>query len=93
LASNSTRGASQSAASHSAKPFRDQELGEFLLLDALHRSWVQSQQVASAAVIVDAKDESARRFYERFDFLALPSISNRWFLPMRTIERLFGAQV
>jgi predicted GNAT family N-acyltransferase len=73
--------------------FRGQKLGEFVLLDALHRSWVQSEQVASRAVIVDAKDQSARHFYEHFDFLALPSTPNRLFLPMRTIERLFGAQV
>ena len=46
--------------------FRGQKLGEFLLLDALHRSWVQSKQVASAAVIVDAKDESEGHFYEQF---------------------------
>lgn len=73
--------------------FRGQKLGEFLLLDALHRSWVQSKQVASAAVIVDAKDESERHFYEQFDLLALPSTANRLFLPMRTIEHRFSAQV
>jgi predicted GNAT family N-acyltransferase len=69
--------------------FRGQKLGEFLLLDALHRSLRQSRQVASAAVIVDAKDEAARNFYLHFEFVPLPDIPNRLFLPMRTIERLF----
>jgi predicted GNAT family N-acyltransferase len=69
--------------------FRGQKLGEFLLLDALYRSLRQSQQVASTAVIVDAKDEAARRFYLHFDFVPLPDTQNRLFLPMRTIEKLF----
>jgi len=73
-----------------SEKFRGQRLGEFLLLDALHRALEQSRQVASAAVIVDAKDESARRFYEHFDFLSLPGTPNHLFLPMRTIERLFS---
>jgi len=69
--------------------FRGQKLGEFLLMDALHRCWQQSKQIASAAVVVDAKDETARRFYEHFDFLSLPGVPDRLFLPMRTIEGLF----
>lgn len=73
-----------------SKGFRGQKLGEFLLLDAIHRSLEQSKQVASAAVIVDAKDEAARRFYEHFDFLSLPDTPNRLFLPMKTIEKLFS---
>jgi hypothetical protein len=70
--------------------FRRQRLGEFLLLDALHRSLLQSQQVASAAVIVDAKDEAARRFYLHFEFLPFPETLNRLFLPMQTIDKLFS---
>lgn len=69
--------------------FRGQKLGEFLLLDALYRCWQQSKQVASAAVIVDAKDETAKRFYEHFEFMPLPDTPRRLFLPMKTIENLF----
>jgi predicted GNAT family N-acyltransferase len=69
--------------------FRGQKLGEFLLLDALYRCWQQSKQVASAAVIVDAKDEAAKRFYEHFEFIPLPDTPRRLFLPMRTIGNLF----
>jgi len=68
---------------------RGQKLGEFLLLDALYRSWQQSAQVASAAVIVDAKDQAAKRFYEHFEFMALPGAPNRMFLPMKVIAKLF----
>jgi predicted GNAT family N-acyltransferase len=72
--------------------FRGQKLGEFLLLDALYRCLQQSKQVASAAVVVDAKDEPAKRFYEHFEFLALPDIPNRLFLPINTIEDLFRTE-
>jgi len=72
------------------KRFGGQKLGEFLLLDALYRSLQQSKQVGSAAVIVDAKDEFARRFYEHFEFLSLPGTQNRLFLTMKTIENLFS---
>lgn len=70
--------------------FKGHGLGEFLLLDALSRSLEQSRHIASAAVIVDAKDEAARRFYEHFGFLSLPGTPNRLFLPMKTLAKLFG---
>jgi len=72
-----------------SEKFRGQKLGEFLLLDALYRCLQQSKQVASTAVFVDAKDEPAKRFYEHFEFVALPDVPNRLFLPMKTIEDLF----
>jgi GNAT superfamily N-acetyltransferase len=61
--------------------------GRFLLADALFRS-VQSE-IASFAVIVDAKDENARRFYERESFLAFPDQPNKLFRPMADIQQLF----
>jgi hypothetical protein len=45
--------------------------------------------VASLAVIVDAKDEAARRFYLRYDFLGFPENVRRLFLPMQTVEKIF----
>lgn len=69
--------------------FRGQGLGETLLMDALHRCLASSKQIASAAVIVDAKDESAVRFYKKYGFIALPKIENRLFLPMGTVDQLF----
>ncbi len=69
--------------------FRGQGLGEVLLMDALHRSLLLSEHIASAAVIVDAKSDQARTFYLKYGFLELPGISGRLFLPMKTIERLY----
>ena len=67
--------------------FRGQRLGEILLMDALKRSHQGSRQLASFAVIVDAKDDSAVAFYKKYGFLELPKVANRLFLPMATIEK------
>lgn len=67
--------------------FQGKGYGRFLLADALHRA-VRSE-IASFAVIVDAKDESARRFYERESFLPLPDQPMKLFRPMSDIEALF----
>jgi hypothetical protein len=40
-----------------------QGLGELLLMDALHRCLTQSSQIAAVAVVVDAIDANAVRFY------------------------------
>ena len=69
--------------------FRGQGLGEMLLMDALRRSLTLSKQVASAAVIVNAKDDQALTFYRKYGFLEFPDIAGRLFLPMTTIQQLF----
>ncbi|MBB4232685.1 GNAT family N-acetyltransferase [Rhizobium mongolense] len=61
--------------------------GRFLLADALFRA-VKSE-IASFAVIVDAKDDIARRFYERESFLPFPDQPMKLFRPMVDIEQLF----
>jgi predicted GNAT family N-acyltransferase len=64
-------------------------LGEYLLLDALSRALNGSRQIASWAVVVDAK-AGARDFYLKHDFIPLPDSPDRLFLPMKTIEALFA---
>jgi hypothetical protein len=61
--------------------------GRFLLADALHRA-VRSE-IASFAVIVDAKDEAARQFYLRESFLPLPDQPMKLFRPMEDVAKLF----
>jgi GNAT superfamily N-acetyltransferase len=69
--------------------YQGQGVGEFLLMDALHRAWAQSAEVAAAAVVVDAIDSGAAKFYQHFGFIALPSVADRLFLSMKTIATLF----
>lgn len=71
-----------------SKSLQGQRIGEFLLMHALERAWLGSQQVASWAVVVDAK-EGARDFYLKHEFIPFPSQPDRLFLPMKTIEKLF----
>jgi GNAT superfamily N-acetyltransferase len=66
---------------------RGKGYGRFLLADALYRS--ARSEIASFAVIVGAKDENARRFYEREGFLPFPDQPMRLFRPMADIRRLF----
>ncbi|MGE0315902.1 MAG: GNAT family N-acetyltransferase [Lautropia sp.] len=65
-------------------------LGQVLLVDALERSFLATSQVASVAVIVDAKDEQAEVFYARHGFLPFPDLRARLFMPMGTIARLIA---
>ncbi len=62
-----------------------------MLADALFRS-IRSE-IASFAVVVDAKDEAARRFYERESFLPFPDQPMKLFRPMADIRRLFEGSV
>lgn len=61
--------------------------GRFLLADALHRSL--RSEIASFAVIVDAKDDNARKFYEREGFLPLLDQPMKLYRPMADIALLF----
>lgn len=62
--------------------------GLFLLADALHRAL--RSEIASFAVVVDAKDTGAARFYQREGFLALPEQPLKLFLPMASLTKPFG---
>ena len=70
---------------------RGQRLGGFLLMDALHRSWKNTSQVASVGVVVDALDENARAFYLHHEFRALRDHPDKLFIAMATIEKVFEA--
>ncbi|MGB8131149.1 MAG: GNAT family N-acetyltransferase [Candidatus Angelobacter sp.] len=70
--------------------FRGQGLGERLLMDALHRALQSSEQIASAAVVVDTKDDQAVAFYRKYGFIDLPKIERLLFLPMGTVPQLFS---
>jgi predicted GNAT family N-acyltransferase len=70
---------------------RGQRLGRLLLMDALHRSWRNTTEVASVGVVVEALDDAARSFYLHHEFIPLLDHPNRLFLAMATIEKAFGA--
>lgn len=69
---------------------RGQGAGEHLLMDALRRALEATREVASAAVVVDAKDDGAVSFYRHYGFISFADQPRRLFLPMAVIEKLFG---
>jgi|ERR1019366_9452002 predicted GNAT family N-acyltransferase len=66
---------------------KGKHLGEFLLIDALHRSLAGTQNVMSFAVVVDAKGEDVASFYQKYGFVRLSG--KRLMLPMKTIAKNF----
>jgi len=66
--------------------------GSLLLMDALARAHQKAAQIASLAVVADAKDEAALAFYRKFGFAQLGEDPNRVFLPMGTIDELVRKQ-
>jgi GNAT superfamily N-acetyltransferase len=70
--------------------YQGQGWGRFQLIDALRRSLLSSYEVAALAVVVDAIDDAAEDFYQRYGFISFPSQPHRLFIPMDTIQELFG---
>ena len=68
--------------------FKSKGIGEILLMDALNRSLLLSQQIASFAVIVDAENQNAQQFYLKYKFIPFADKQNRLYLPLVSIEKL-----
>jgi GNAT superfamily N-acetyltransferase len=65
-----------------------QRLGEILLMDALYRCYQLSQQIGMMGVVVDAKHERAKHFYQRYEFEEFPDHPLTLWLPIQVIEGL-----
>ena len=59
-------------------------LGERLLIDAIARILDAGNEVATYAIVVDAKDDRAVSFYRKYGFVPFPSQQMRLFLPTAT---------
>ena len=60
-------------------------IGRMLLADALKRTLAVSDEIAIHAMVVDAIDEGAQRFYQQYGFAPLSTTSRRFFLPLKSI--------
>jgi GNAT superfamily N-acetyltransferase len=65
-------------------------LGASLLKDALTRAARAADEIGARAVLVHAKDEEARAFYQRFDFEPSPTDPLHLFLLMKDLKRVAG---
>ncbi|MCC0179891.1 GNAT family N-acetyltransferase [Waterburya agarophytonicola K14] len=70
------------------KQYKGRGLGQLMLVDAMKKSYQASQQIASVALIVEAIDEGAVSFYQKFGFINFQSSQERLYLPMKTIEKI-----
>ena len=73
------------------QPRQGTGLGQHLLLDAVYRVAGASRVIGIHALLVDAKNEPAARFYQRYGFVPLPREQRRLFLPLATLQRLVDA--
>ncbi|TDI38304.1 MAG: N-acetyltransferase [Acidobacteria bacterium] len=64
-------------------------LGEFLLVDGLGRSLRASKEVGAFAMEVIAKNDSAKRFYEKYGFRELADDKRHLYLSMKKLKKLF----
>lgn len=60
-------------------------LGAKLLVDAFTRSQRVADEIAATVILVDAKNDHARKFYQTFGFQAVLDRPDRLFLPMKTV--------
>jgi GNAT superfamily N-acetyltransferase len=67
-----------------------QGLGALLLLDALRRCLGLAGQLGIHAVEVDAIDEQAKAFYEKYGFVPLQDNPLHLYLPVTTLEDAFA---
>lgn len=61
-------------------------VGTLLLANAINRTLAVSDQIAVYALVVDAIDTAAQRYYESFGFSLLSADSRRLYLPLKSIS-------
>lgn len=74
-----------------AESERGTGLGDLLLADAIKRVLAAAESVASYAIVVDAKDDEGKRFYEAHGFIPLVSRPRRLFLLTQTAAAALAA--
>ena len=70
------------------KKYQGNGFGKILLIDALKRCYGISNEIGSFGIIVDPIDDTAKSFYQKYDFIELPD-SKKMFLATETLKELF----
>jgi len=73
-----------------ARKFHGAGLGKHLLRDALLRTLQAADIAGLRAIVVHAKDEDAKRFYERYRFEQFPSDPLKLALLLKDLRALLG---
>lgn len=65
--------------------FKGQRVGEMLLLNALSRCAKIANEIGTVGIVVDAKHETAQRFYQKYGFISYSTQPLTLFIPMQTV--------
>jgi len=69
-----------------AKEYQRRGVGKTLLVAAMGKFMEIFNTASGIGLFLDAKDHDAKRYYEQFGFVALPSNELELFLPVKTIQ-------
>ena len=69
----------------SSATHRDQGIGKLLIGCAVERCLLAKEQVAAFALIVDAKGDEAKRFYQHYGFTACADSAMTLYLPLGSL--------
>ena len=69
-----------------SRKYQRKGYGGLLLAEAIHRTVLIAEQAGLIGLFVDAKDERAYKFYERYGFVSLPGHVLQLFLPLETLR-------
>jgi GNAT superfamily N-acetyltransferase len=72
--------------------WQGQGVGKALLKDAMQRTLQAADIAGIRAFAVHAKDEGARRFYEKFDFIPSPTDPMHLYVLLKDVRRIISAQ-
>jgi GNAT superfamily N-acetyltransferase len=72
--------------------WQGQGVGRALLRDALERTLQAADIAGIRAFAVHAKDEQARSFYERFDFVPSPTDPLHLFLLLKDVRHMMSGR-
>ena len=70
------------------KTYQLQGIGEILMVEAMKRAVIIADNAGVVGLFVDAKDEAAKKYYQRYDFVSLVDNSLKMFLPLATIKEV-----
>jgi ribosomal protein S18 acetylase RimI-like enzyme len=74
-----------------AKTCQRQGIGKTLLAAAMEKFIEIFSTAGGIGLFVDAKDQAAKRYYEQFGFVTLPSNELQLFLPAKTIQEALAS--
>lgn len=66
-------------------------IGKTLLVAAVRKFMEIFNKAGGIGLFVDAKDQDAKRYYERFGFVPMPSNELELFLPVKTIQEALSS--